>query len=215
MSGLSSSDLIEAIKDDRIVFDPFTPDAIQPASIDLKLGKQILRRRRGFLNKLAPRMFPLPPVEIIVEPSGRWYRIQRPEHYEHFSIPTFEEHQDTLQAFGGLDIKRPRPFILYPGDFCLGFIEQKVGPKSKQYTGQFQDKSSFARLGCTGHGGSGWVDPGNVGNWTTELHNKGHEPIKLFAGMNILQICFDELKSPALEAYSGKYQNPDWVEGAK
>jgi deoxycytidine triphosphate deaminase len=112
----------------------------------------------------------------------------------------------------GADIK---PFVLYPGEFVLGHIQQTVGPKSLQYAAQFQNKSSWARIGLDGFGGSGVVDPTNVGRWTVELGNRGMEPLQIFAGVNIIQLCFDKLISPAVVGYEGKYKMPTSVEGAK
>jgi deoxycytidine triphosphate deaminase len=217
MSGLSDVDLRDAIKSGRIVFNG-NDDAIQPASIDLQLGNELIRRRRNVLNRIAPRLFPLPPVELIVETNGRWSRVPRPTDYETILIPTFEDYQFQRMLHADMPLKlfgKPKPFTLYPGDFCLGSIKETIGPKALNLAGRFQDKSSCARLGLTGYGGSGWVDPSNVGRWTVELHNKGFEPVQLFAGMNIIQLCFEELISPASIGYQGKYLNPDRVEGAK
>jgi deoxycytidine triphosphate deaminase len=215
---LSNIDIRQAIKQGYIVFDGDIDEAVQPASIDLRLGGEIIRRRRGPLNKIAPRLFPLPPIEIIVGEDGKWNRLPRPEHYESFFIPSFEEHQFNLELHAGLPFPifgKPKPFILYPGDFCLGVLKDTVGPNCYHLAAKFQNKSSIARLGGDGYGGSGWVDPTNVGKWTLELHNKGHEPFQIFKNMNIIQLCFEQLQSPATIRYEGKYKNPKRPEGAK
>lgn len=71
-------------------------------------------------------------------------------------------------------------------------------------------KSSRAREGIAVEF-AGWVDPGFEGQITLEIKNNLHWPIKLYAGMPICQIIFEELRTRCLVPYGkqGHYQGQE------
>jgi deoxycytidine triphosphate deaminase len=198
---LSDQDILKAIEAGEIEVDEnFDPRRLQPASYDLTLGDTILQRKRSWLNKLSPRLFPLPPVGLLVGESGQLRVYRAGDDFERVKLITYEEHDNFCH-----------PFLLMPGDFVLAAAAESIGPKSLSLVGNFQDKSTLARLGISTFFGSGLVDPGNVGRWTFEIKNNGYEPVPLFAGMRIAQITFTRLESIASQGYSGRYRNPNGV----
>jgi deoxycytidine triphosphate deaminase len=232
---LSDQDILKAIEAGEIEVDEnFDPRRLQPASYDLTLGDTILRRKRSWLNKLNPRLFPLPPVNLSVGESGQ-LRVHRAgdslkgmrllsvdkigrivayrtsNDFERVKLRTYEEHEEGLNANRWQNSNLYHPFLLMPGDFVLAAAAESIGPKSLSLVGNFQDKSTLARLGISTFFGSGLVDPGNVGKWTFEIKNNGYEPVPLFAGMRIAQITFTRLESIASQGYSGRYRNPNGV----
>jgi deoxycytidine triphosphate deaminase len=214
---LSDQDILKAIEAGEIEVDEnFDPRRLQPASYDLTLGDTILQRKRSWLNKLSPRLFPLPPVGLSVGESGQLRVYRAGDDFEQVKLRTYEEHLEGLHS--NLDIKNNdlpcnlyHPFLLMPGDFVLAAAAESIGPKSLSLVGNFQDKSTLARLGISTFFGSGLVDPGNVGRWTFEIKNNGYEPVPLLAGMRIAQITFTRLESIASQGYSGRYRNPNGV----
>jgi len=84
-------------------------------------------------------------------------------------------------------------FVLHPGSFALALIKEVTGVDNK-HVGRLEGKSSLARLGLIIHTTAGFLDPGNSLQLTLELFNASPLPIKLYPGMKIAQIAFEELQ---------------------
>ena len=91
-------------------------------------------------------------------------------------------------------------FVLHPGSFALALIREKTGVDAR-HVGRLEGKSSLARLGLIIHTTAGFLDPGNCLKLTLELYNASPLPIKLYPGMKIAQIAFEELKNPCQRPY--------------
>ncbi|MFT4312856.1 MAG: dCTP deaminase [Candidatus Woesearchaeota archaeon] len=94
-------------------------------------------------------------------------------------------------------------FVLHPGAFALALISEETGVDA-QHVGRLEGKSSLARLGLIIHTTAGFLDPGNSLQLTLELFNASPLPIKLYPGMKIAQIAFEELSSPCERPYNTK-----------
>ena len=160
---LSDRDLKAALASGRIVIEPFTPEAVQPSSVDLHLGN----RFRVFRNNRT----------AVIDP-----REEQPELTELVEITGDE------------------PFILHPGEFVLGSTYECV-TLPDDVAARLEGKSSLGRLGLLTHSTAGFVDPGFTGHVTLELSNVATLPITLWPGMNIGQLCFFRLSSPAETPY--------------
>jgi hypothetical protein len=66
---------------------------------------------------------------------------------------------------------------------------------------RLEGRSSLGRLGLLMHSTAGYVDPGWEGTLTLELSNVANLPIKLYDGMKIGQISFQQLSSPVEVGY--------------
>lgn len=105
------------------------------------------------------------------------------------------------------------PFVLQPGQFCLGnTLEELRLPDD--VVGRLEGKSSLGRLGLVIHSTAGYVDPGFRGRLTLELSNACAIPILLFPGMKIGQMSFFQMTTPADRPYGSgdlgsKYQGQD------
>ena len=93
-------------------------------------------------------------------------------------------------------------FVLHPGNFALGLVKEITGVDGK-HVGRLEGKSSLARLGLIIHTTAGFLDPGNSLQLTLELFNASPLPIKLYPGMKVAQIAFEEM-SEACEVPYGK-----------
>jgi dCTP deaminase len=74
-----------------------------------------------------------------------------------------------------------------------------------------EGKSSNGRLGLLVHATAGYVDPGFSGTLTLELSNVANLPIRLYRGMKIGQIAFEEMSTAVDRPYGSaglgsKYQ---------
>lgn len=95
------------------------------------------------------------------------------------------------------------PFVLHPGEFALGLIEETTGV-SNGFVGRLEGKSSVGRMGVLIHVTAGFLDPGNSLQMTLELHNTANLPILLYYKMPIAQIAFEQLSSECEKPYSAE-----------
>jgi dCTP deaminase len=160
---LSDRSIREALADGRLVIDPMGDNAIQPASVDLRLDAHF----RVFRNHRQPY------IDI---------REEMPELTEPESIEPDE------------------PFVLHPGEFVLGSTMERV-ELANDLVARVEGKSSLGRLGLLVHATAGFVDPGWKGHLTLELSNVATLPIRLYYGMKIGQLSFQQLSTAADRPY--------------
>jgi deoxycytidine triphosphate deaminase len=203
MAFYSDTDINASLRHGEIICEPFNPANLSIASIDLRLDRLLYQIRRPWLNRLAPRLFPLPVVRPKIDENGRWTVSHNKARYQFFDLID-------SSLTGQLD-----EFILYPGDFVLGNTIERIGSDTAHILADLADKSTPARLGLSICFSSGFVDPGNVLNPTLEIKNNGYEPITLQYGMHICQVRFGTCKSPASRRYDGKYGGARSVQPAR
>ena len=95
----------------------------------------------------------------------------------------------------------PYGCMLHPHNLYLGHTIEYVG--SDYYVPEIVGRSSIGRLGLTVHITAGFGDVGFKGQWTLEITCV--RPIIIYAGMEICQVFFHELKGRD-RLYCGKYQ---------
>ncbi|WKZ31413.1 MAG: dCTP deaminase [Candidatus Dojkabacteria bacterium] len=97
-------------------------------------------------------------------------------------------------------------FVLHPGEFALANIAEVTGVDDK-HVGRLEGKSSLGRIGIIIHATAGFLDPGNKLRMTLEFSNIGTLPVKLYPGMKIAQMAFEELDQPCEKPYGHKSLN--------
>jgi dCTP deaminase len=104
------------------------------------------------------------------------------------------------------------PVILRPGELILGSTVEWIG-LHETIAARVEGKSSLGRLGLLLHATAGFVDPGFKGSVTLELSNAGRQSIRLWPGMKIGQLCFEQMSSPVKIPYGSRtgahYQQQD------
>lgn len=94
-------------------------------------------------------------------------------------------------------------FILHPGEFALGVTKEYIEVPD-DLTGRLEGRSSIGRLGIVIHSTAANIECGFRGTITLELANMGQIPVKLYPGMRICSISFEQLSSPAEVPYYKK-----------
>jgi dCTP deaminase len=92
------------------------------------------------------------------------------------------------------------PFVVHPGEFCLGRTLEWV-ELPDDVVARIEGKSSLGRLGLIVHATAGFVDPGFHGTLTLEITNFNSVPIVLRPGLPIAQLSFMTLDQPAQRPY--------------
>lgn len=97
-------------------------------------------------------------------------------------------------------------FVIHPGEFVLANIVEITGVDNK-HVGRLEGKSSLGRIGLIIHATAGFLDPGNKLRLTLELANVSPIPIKIYPGMKIAQIAFEELSTECERPYGSSTLN--------
>lgn len=147
--------------------------------------------------------------EISIEPFSEEFL--QPASYDlHLdkTILTFntEKHSiiDVKKAVDDLMIKTiiddKSGYVIKPGQLILANVVEITGVDSK-HVGRLEGKSSLARIGLIIHATAGFLDPGNKLRLTLEMVNLSPLPIRIYAGMKIAQLAFEELDTNCERPY--------------
>lgn len=178
---LSDRDIIKRLrKGDLIIKDVNMDTQVGPSSVDLRLGNRF-------------RMFKMSDHPMI-----------DPADYNDELIRKWDDADAKVEecSYTRLYISS-KPFIIHPGEFVLASLKEYVSIPD-DLVGRLEGRSSLGRVGLMVHSTAGYVDPGFRGHLTLELANVGKLPIKLYPGMRICQIVFQNMTSPALTPYGSK-----------
>jgi len=105
-----------------------------------------------------------------------------------------------------VEIDDKEGYTLMPGQFILSNVQEVTGVDSK-HVARLEGKSSLARMGLIIHATAGFLDPGNKLRLTLEMVNLSPLPIRIYAGMKIAQLAFEELDSKCERPYGSKGLN--------
>ena len=137
----------------------------------------------------------------MVQPSSVDVRIDRYFRvFENHRYPHIDPSQEQAELTRLVEPDGDEPFILHPGEFALASTYEVVGLPD-DVAARLEGKSSLGRLGLLTHSTAGFIDAGFTGHVTLELSNVATLPIKLWPGMQIGQLCFFRLSSPAEAPY--------------
>lgn len=123
--------------------------------------------------------------------------------FQNSKTPFIDLREPIPELMREVKIKGDEPFIIHPGEFALGGTLEIV-TLATDIVGHIEGKSSLGRVGLMIHSTAGFIDPGWSGRLTLELANVSRLPITLYRGMNIAQIAFQELSTPAERPYGSK-----------
>lgn len=185
---LSDRDIKKALADKEILIEPLKdPKQVQPASVDLRLGKDFKRLER--LASVAERNTALK-VGTDLDTQGYKY------------VP-----YNADNSLGYIYIA--------PHEFLLATTVERVKIPNNM-TAFLEGRSSVGRSGLSIHN-AGYIDPGFEGQITLELYNALPFSLRLTPGMRICQIVFESLSSECEVSYSqiGKYQNQKGATGSR
>lgn len=168
-----------------IRIEPWDEKALQPASVDLRLGST-------FRRQVVPKQISIKAEDLLkltVE-----------------DILAVEEGEILNAAFGAEEFFTPViheefAIIIQPQEFILAITKEKISLNDCT-VGRLEGKSSLARIGISVHSTGGFIDPGNQDlNITLEIVNHLRFPVKLHVGMWIAQIAFQSLETKCKVPY--------------
>ena len=191
MARLVDHQLRQLCRDMGLV-EPFDPDMINPASIDVTLGPTVLvEAEPSAWPNFGDGAYVYQGNQLIVDGTrreGRWMEVDIAE----------KEH------------------IMMPGQFVLAATAELIRVPNN-LEADFVLKSSRGREGWN-HMMAGYIDPGFVGRVTLELKNEnGYHYLALKQGMRIGQLRFAKLDAIPMRSYAstGRYYGAEGVEASK
>jgi dCTP deaminase len=96
----------------------------------------------------------------------------------------------------------PEGIVLNPNMVYLGRTVERT--ETRNFVPMIEGRSSIGRLGLFVHVTAGFGDVGFCGHWTLEMF--AVHPVRIYAGVEICQIIYHELRG-AYTPYSKKYQH--------
>ena len=178
---LSDKDIFDAMENRDLIVDP--PDGYQAlvksASIDMRL--------HPIIQVIRPEKID---TSIFIDPT-RMANVQA-------QIANYAEQ---------LELRPDQPFVMDPGVFVIGATAERV-ELSEALAARIEGKSSLARFGIQVHLTAPKIDPGwRLNNITLEIINLAHFRVALFPMMEIAALMIEPLKTPATQAYRGRFSS--------
>lgn len=101
--------------------------------------------------------------------------------------------------------------VLKPGVLYLGRTMEYT--RNPGYIPVYEGRSSLGRLGISSHITAGFGDIGFAGNWTLEI--TAVQPVRIYAGMRIGQLCWHKPVGIVAARYQGKYQKQEGIQPSR
>jgi dCTP deaminase len=160
---------------------------------------------RSIRQRLARRQLVIEPYEPShLQPASIDVRLDR--HFRPFRAtgepidPAVDQAHRTDEL---ITLPDGEPCVLHPDGFVLASTYERVSLPA-DLAARVEGKSSLGRLGLVVHTTAGFVDPGFRGYITLELKNLNVDPILLWPGMKIGQLCLFRLDSRAERPYGSR-----------
>lgn len=192
---------------------PYDEACINPASIDLKLGRKFRRPHPIWEYLTAGEIFDLQeggiPTAAFLDFTNDYTAIDFP--WQEIMAQPGKNNLKKLPKWGieqemGVG-DTPEYILLHPGEFVLchsiEFVKLPLDAKAVLFS-----KSSTGRVGLE-HLHAGLGDPGWEGEWAFEFHNVAPWMLELAYGARVMQMSIERLVAPVAVSYSkkGRYQN--------
>lgn len=146
---------------------------------------------------------------------GNFYRV-----FNHTKTPYLDPRDPkTLQNITTeVEVTDEESFTLHSHEFILAMTKEYV-EMPDNLTGRLEGRSSIGRMGVVVHSTAANIECGFRGHITLELANMGMIPVRLYPGMRICSLSFEELTTPAEVPYykkkSAKYVGQQTPESSK
>jgi dCTP deaminase len=182
-----------------------TPMLILPSMLSLLLQQIMILSDRTIKEKIKNGNIKIEPFNIDdVQPASYDLHLGNSilifDEQKHQVIDVKEPVMDKMKR---IEVKDGDPYVVMPGSFLLANIKEITGVDNK-HVGRLEGKSSLGRLGLIVHATAGFLDPGNELRMTLEIANLSPLPIKIYAGMKIAQMAFEELDKEVENPYGSK-----------
>jgi len=190
-----------------IEVDPWVPEHVQPAGLDLTLGSDFVGLRD--MSHPGYTEGPMRVLQDAVLQYGGQYNLDDLD-----GIMVVDPKDPQAHGTISVHLRRGQVYVLPPQGFALARTAERFSLPN-DIVGLLNGRSSLGRLGLFVHVTAGLFDPGWDGVGTLELYNASPNPIALHPGMRIAQLVFHRMDKPAARPYAGKYQGAAGVQTSR
>lgn len=185
MSILSDQRIREAVEAGRITIDPYRAQQVNPTSYDLTLGDEVAVYSDW----------------VVTYAKDRPGIMQDGTAFQPISRPLDSKVEPKVERF---KIDPKAGWLLKPGIGYLMHTAERI--QTAHYVPILDGKSSIGRLFIQVHATAGFGDPGFDGQFTLEVLVQ--HPVRVYAGMRICQIRFQEYEGQIDRTYdkTGHYR---------
>lgn len=200
---MSDRRILSAMRNKRIIIEPFNQKQLGTSSYDVRLGRYFYREQSPDFSNNLFNMYDPEQVKRV------WGACQEPER----AVRIFDFHRNPPVTIKPDD----EVIVLDPGETILAHTEEFIGGQ-KDITTMMKARSSLGRSFILVCKCAGWGDVGYVNRWTFEITNVSqHYRVPLLVGSRVAQIVFLETGDILGDDYSktGNYQTTDDIEELK
>lgn len=190
MSVLVDRDIEAEWNKGNIIISPFKQENLSPNSYDVSLGEFYFRSihyRNLIKDKKVNK-----DEDFILDPWNE----ESVKHY--WGKSQYAERDEKGRLF----------ILMHPMERILGHTQEFIGGRNN-ITTMMKTRSSLGRSNLDFLLSSGWGDVNYTNRWTMEITNFSHNPVKLYVGERVAQICFLYTSNVPRNPYKGKYQKED------
>ena len=204
----SDREIRNGITSGNIVVHPLRTEAINGASLDVRLGEWCYRIAGPHPSEGRGQVFNPFDEEAVASYFSLDQAAPLPQVIETPGVPNSVRKE--LEQLHGIPEERS-VILLAPGERILGHTQEFVGIIDG--VSEMRARSTWGRCGITVALCAGWGDPGYVNRWTMEIANNNPCWVPLLVGEQIAQIVFHQT-GPVHRRYGqgGKYQSDDDLE---
>lgn len=215
---LSAKEILKNIDAGNIFVDPFFPENVKGASVDVRLGRYYFTQReneperkdmRWTLRNPWMRLAMNQVWRGVHEAFGACNLSQVLNNWFHFPIygkGSLFTNNDLLRAN---ELCENDELIVIPQhEMILSHTEEFVGSNAS-FVGDLRGRSSVYRSALTVSSDGNWGDPAFFGRWSLKIENQTDDIVILPVGRRIAQIVFHEVRDGETyvkENGGGKYQ---------
>lgn len=196
---LSHDAILQALRDKRIIVEPFIKELVSINSIDVRLGPDLWR------------LVKKPYRDLYKTSDSDWQKV------ETISVADFRKQVGDSSFGQPILLEDDKLFILKSGSFYLGTTLEKIGTEkcidhSVPIVPKMKAKSTVGRQGLTVALCAGLGDIGYKSRWALEIRVTDDGDVPIAIGTTIGQVEFAEA-TPTLIGYDGpdRYQNNEEI----
>lgn len=208
---LSAKEILKHIEKGNIFIDPFVPENVKGASVDVRLGHFYFSQihNDGFRGIRNPWSLDAA-QRVWLGPYDACCATALADLLENSTdYPFADSNDDLIQELG---LQESDKIIVIPAHkMILAHTEEFIGSNAS-FVGDLRGRSSVYRSALTVSSDGNWGDPAFFGRWSLKIENQTDDIVILPVGRRIAQIVFHEVQNGeayATENGGGKYQTTE------
>ncbi len=189
---LSDKDIIDYVREKKLIIEPFNKSSVGPCSYDVRLGDEFIVYTDEVYDLKKELNYDKFKIKHSIMVCPLCYNLN--EDLENYLLDKYNVDKVIKGGLLGTTLE----YISLPNDICA----------------QYQGRSSFGRVFLQSHQTAGWIDAGFKGKITLEIVSYD-KPVIIYKNQRVGQLIFSKTASPVNVGYcerrGSKYGGQDSV----